>query len=122
MPRVKQGLTERYPLKMQPAERALLEREQTTAEMAGLTVSLNEVIRHLVRRASMPLPRTEQEARAAVEQHFAVCQVCEPCARPRCLDSLYVQRNWRRMRQAARLPAAPEVATEKVKDQPRHRK
>lgn len=72
-------------------ERATVEQVQAAAEEAGLTVSLNDVIRHLIRRASVPRPPSLRDGIRALKEHAVACDACEPYRPPRCLDGLYLR-------------------------------
>lgn len=91
MPPRSQGLTSHYPLKMKPEERAIVDRTQAIFTEAGLNPSLNEVLRHLIRRAEIPIPRTLGEGVKTLQEHTRDCEDCEPYTPPRCLDGLYLR-------------------------------
>jgi hypothetical protein len=82
---------------MTQAERSTVEALQAEATEAGLTVSLNDVIRHMIRRSQMSPPRSEPEARAAIVAHWGECPHCDATTKPLCLDGLYLQRSYYRV-------------------------
>jgi hypothetical protein len=92
-------LDSKFPLRMLANERDTIEAIQTDAANAGITASLNDVIRHLIRRSRFELrpPATEPDARAVIMAHWKVCPDCDPKENPRCLDGLYLQRGYQRV-------------------------
>jgi len=81
-----------FPLRMAEDERAVVERVQSDAAEAGVMgASLNDVIRHLIRRAEIPRPRSVREGIEALQNHAVSCDMCEPYRPPRCLDGLYLR-------------------------------
>jgi hypothetical protein len=81
-------------------EREILQQEYVRAAAAGLTVSLNDVTRHLIRRAAIRVPCTEPDARAVIMTHWRVCPDCTETSGPQCLDGLYLRGIWERVRSA----------------------
>lgn len=88
------GLTKAMPLRMTDEERATIERLRDEMIEAGLDASLNDVLRHLIRRAQMTPPLTEPAAREAIVAHWVTCPHCDATAAPRCLDGLHLQRTY----------------------------
>lgn len=97
---ISERIDSKFPLRMTPSERATVEGVQAEAAAAGIKdVSLNDVIRHLIRRATTPGPLNEFQARLAISDHWVSCEVCErtdtpEALVPKCLDGLSVQRNY----------------------------
>lgn len=85
------GLTYGTRLRTTEHERAIVESVQSVFKDAGLAPSLNDVLRHLIRRAEIPIPRTPAEGFAAILAHAQECPDCEPYQPPRCLDGLYIR-------------------------------
>jgi hypothetical protein len=111
MPNTK--VDKKFPLRTTADERDTIEAIQTDAANNGITASLNDVIRHLVRRSRFELrpPATEPDARAVIMAHWKVCPDCDPKENPRCLDGLYLQRGYQRVvAQAARAAARSAAA------------
>lgn len=79
-----------------PDERDILLRVQASFEAVGVKVSLNDVIRHLIRAAEIPIPATVEEARDAVLAHGAQCDDCRDHKRPQCPDGVYIRREFQR--------------------------
>ncbi len=102
MPLKSKGITSHYPLKMTPEERALLEQaRQVYKAGGGMELSLNDMVRHLIRRAGMPLGLTPDETHAQIAQHASACPDCELEAEAfRCPDGFYLYRNHRRVLRA----------------------
>jgi hypothetical protein len=91
MPPKSKGLTYATRLRTTEAERASAERVQAWAVEAGLSVSLNDALRHLIRRADVPVPLSPTEGLAAIAAHWETCPDCESYRPPRCLDGLYLR-------------------------------
>jgi hypothetical protein len=91
MPPKSKGLTYATRLRTTEDERAIAERVRVSAVEAGLSVSLNDALRHLIRRAGVPVPLTGSEGMAAIRAHWAACSECESHRPPRCLDGLYLR-------------------------------
>lgn len=91
MSRPSKGLTRENTLRTTDAERLTLEREQEWYRENGLTLSLNDVMRSLIRRAKIPIPVNKKQATAEVELHSAECTVCVSEEPPRCPDGLYIR-------------------------------
>jgi hypothetical protein len=102
MPRLSKGLTREHSLRTTESERLILEQEQQRFKESGLTLSLNDVARALIRRAAIPVPVSEREAQRTVDRHIADCPECQPGAGPRCPDGMYIRDCYTRVRQAAR--------------------
>lgn len=104
MPPKSKGLTYATRLRTTEEERVAVERVQAWAAVAGLAVSLNDVVRHLIRRAEITVPRTEGDGLAAIMAHGESCPDCQPYQPPRCLDGLYL-RELNRRRCGSGIPA-----------------
>ena len=92
------GLTEAIRLRWQAEERALAVETQRVYGAAGVEMSLNDTLRHLVRRAGIVLACTPPAAWEQITQHAAGCSDCDAGAeRFGCPDGLYMYRNWRRV-------------------------
>jgi hypothetical protein len=91
MPPKSKGLTYATRLRTTEAEREIVAQVQTSAAEAGLAVSLNDVLRHLIRRAEIHVPCTAAEGMEAIRAHWAECDDCESHRPPRCLDGLYLR-------------------------------
>jgi hypothetical protein len=95
------GLTSAYPLKMTAEERALLENVQRVYGVEGVEMSLNDTIRHLIRRGGIVLAHTVEGAQDAIRKH---CKTCEHCElepwKLGCPDGLYLHRSYRRIQRA----------------------
>lgn len=93
------GLTERLLLRMTAEERALIEAVQDVYGRQGVRMSLNETLRHLVRRGGIVLAHTVDEAEDAVRKHVANCEDCARCRAGQfgCPEGLYLHRNHRRV-------------------------
>lgn len=91
MSRPSKGLTCENTLRTTSAERLILEHEQQWYRDNGLTLSLNDVTRSLIRRAKIPIPMTREQATEEVTRHSAECPVCVSTEPPRCPDGLYVR-------------------------------
>lgn len=98
---ISEATDSKFPLRMTRTERATVEAIQADAERAGITASLNDVIRHMIRMGTLPTPETEPQARAAIHAHWDACETCDPAKMPQCLDGLRVQRNYLRFARVA---------------------
>jgi hypothetical protein len=94
---ISEAIDSKFPLRMTQTERLTVEKIQADAERAGITASLNDVVRHLIRSATAPVPETEREARDAIHTHWANCTTCDPAKMPACLDGLRLQRAYTRI-------------------------
>ena len=63
----------RFSLRGTQADRAIVERVVKAHQSMGLNISLNDAVLVLIRRAATPDADTQEEARAALEQHWAQC-------------------------------------------------
>lgn len=113
----------KFPLRMLADERDTIEAIQSDAADAGIAASLNDVIRHLIRRSRFELrpPATEPDARAVIMAHWKVCPDCDPKENPRCLDGLYLQRGYQRVlgqEARARTAAARSAAARQFQPAP----
>jgi hypothetical protein len=96
-PKIK-GATHVMSVRMTPSERALVEQVQTVYGSVGIEMSLNEVIRHLIRRAAIVLTHTPAAAEAAVREHCADCPLCDlETMGFGCPEGLYLYRSFRRV-------------------------
>ncbi|WP_367575291.1 hypothetical protein [Streptomyces griseoaurantiacus] len=84
---------------MTDSERALLTEVQEVYGRAGVQMSLNDVARHLIRRAGIILSPTVDGAEKAVLAHRAGCTPCEEAAPEKagCPEGLYLLRHYRRV-------------------------
>lgn len=81
-----------FPLRLADDERGTVEAVRGWfKENAGLSLSLNDVLRHLVRRAEIGIPRTSADGIRALQNHTAACEVCQPYQPPRCPDGIYMR-------------------------------
>jgi hypothetical protein len=85
-------------------ERALVVSEQAVCAAAGIDVSLNDVMRHLLRRSGISPACGVTEARDRLLQHWAECGTCERNVSIRCIDGLWLKRDWRRLYNAGLTP------------------
>lgn len=104
MPRPSKSLTRENTLRTTNDERRILLDEQKWYAENGLTLSLNDVVRALIRRATVPVPLTKAEATEAVRAHSAACPVCESTKPPACPDGLYIRLLYARTLQAPEPP------------------
>jgi len=96
-PKIK-GATHTMSLRLTPQERTLVEEVQGVYGAAGVGMSLNEVIRHLVRRAGIVLAHTVEESRAQIQAHCEGCANCDADdERFGCPEGLYLYRSYRRV-------------------------
>ncbi|MFJ3812593.1 hypothetical protein ACIPWE_40320 [Streptomyces sp. NPDC090073] len=114
MPRPSKALTRENTLRTTETERLILEQEQKRFAEFGLTLSLNDVMRALIRRAAIPVPTTKAEAQRIIDQHWDDCSECGPGAGPRCPDGVYIRDCYTLLRRALRAheppPAPPAPA------------
>jgi hypothetical protein len=95
------GATSKYPLRMTPEERELLELVRTVYGKEGVEMSLNDTLRHLIRRGGIVLRHTPDEALAQIREHCDTCPDCDLQAdKPSCPEGLYLARNFKRVREA----------------------
>jgi hypothetical protein len=97
MPPKSKGLTYHTRLRTTEDEKSAVDAVQADAAQAGIAASLNDVIRHLIRRSQVSPPRSEAEARAAIVAHWGTCPDCDARTKPLCLDGLYLQRSYARL-------------------------
>jgi hypothetical protein len=90
------GLTSHYALKMRPEEREIIERVQASLAAVGVTASLNDVLRHLVRAAEIPRPADVGEAQGAWLAHQSECDDCKGHRTPQCPDGVLIRREYQR--------------------------
>jgi len=92
MPRPSKGLNRENTLRTTDTERLVLEHEQQWYDLNGLTLSLNDVMRSLIRRAKIPIPMTMEHATEAVTRHSEECSECGAADElPQCPDGLYIR-------------------------------
>jgi hypothetical protein len=94
-----------FRLRMTKPERAEVEAVQAEGKAAGLAPSLNDAIRHLIRRPSLPPAYSLAEARDASMAHHRVCDRCGPLRPAQCLDGLYLFRRQLEFRRRQEPPA-----------------
>lgn len=92
------GATSKFPLRLTPQERTLVEETQEVYGAAGVPMSLNDTIRFLVRRTSIVLAHTVPESRAQIRKHCEGCRHCDVDTRTfGCPEGLYLYRSFRRV-------------------------
>lgn len=99
------GLTRKTHLRMTEKERELLTKVQGLYGWHGVEMSLNDTIRHLIRRAGIVLAHTVEESFAAIRAHCETCPHCEVDAsageldakRFGCPEGLYLYRSYSRV-------------------------
>jgi hypothetical protein len=95
------GLTKQLPLRMTDEERALIESVQTLYGAHGVTLSLNDVVRHLIRRAAVIVAHTPAESLLQLLEHCKGCEHCEAeTGSYKCADGLFLSRTYRRVLRA----------------------
>lgn len=88
---------------MTDEERALIDTVQDVYGRMGVKLSLNDVVRHLVRRAGIVVAHTPDAAEAQVREHCAGCDGCDFDAESfKCPEGLFLFRTYRRVLQAHR--------------------
>lgn len=98
MPPKPKGITSHYPLKMRPEERELAEEVRRVYGAAGINMSLNDTIRHLIRRGAIVLAHTPDAAWAQICEHANGCSECNAEEeRMQCPEGWFLYRNWRRL-------------------------
>lgn len=109
MPRPSKGLTCENTLRTTSAERVILEHEQQWYAQNGITLSLNDVMRALIRRAKIPVPMTMEHATEEVTRHCEQCPECgSPEELPQCPDGLYIRQFYAHFLTARAAPPAPD--------------
>jgi hypothetical protein len=93
----REELTYHTRLRAHPDERDILLRVQESFAGVGVNVSLNEVIRHLIRRAEIPTSPTKEDAQGAILRHWGECEQCGGERRPRCPDGVFLRREYQRL-------------------------
>lgn len=83
-------------LRAMPEEREILARVQESLAAVGVAASLNDVIRHLIRAAEIPIPANQDEARVAHLAHKAECDDCRDHKTPQCPDGVLIRREYQR--------------------------
>jgi hypothetical protein len=100
------GLTRKTHLRMTEEERDLVAKVQGLYGWHGVEMSLNDTIRHLIRRAGIVLASTVEESYGAIRTHCAACPDCQLEVTPdreldsekfRCPEGLYLYRSYRRV-------------------------
>ncbi|MFE0478128.1 hypothetical protein ACFW2V_41705 [Streptomyces sp. NPDC058947] len=66
---------------------------------AGVQMSLNDTVRHLIRRGSIVLACTVDGAREQLNDHVKGCEDCadQPSGKFGCPEGVYLHRNYRRV-------------------------
>lgn len=97
------------PFRHDDEERALLVEVQRVYGGYGLELSLNDVLRHLVRRAGIVLTHTPTESREALRVHYDECKLCAEAESGKfgCPEGVYLHRNHLRVVQSH--PWSPEA-------------
>lgn len=95
------GLTKQLPLRMTDEERKTIETVQSLYGFHGVELSLNDVVRHLIRRAKVIVAHTPAESLLQLLEH---CNECEHCDKEtgsyKCADGLFLSRTYRRVLRA----------------------
>lgn len=99
------GLTKQMPLRMTEDERTLIETVQDVYGREGVQMSLNDTVRHLVRRAAIVLACTADGAREQLSDHVKGCEDCDyqssddlgSIPLTGCPEGVYLHRNYRRV-------------------------
>jgi hypothetical protein len=94
------GLTKQLPLRMTDDERTTIETVQRLYGHYGVVLSLNDTVRHLVRRAAIVVAHTVEGAREQVAEHIEGCALCTASGKFGCPEGLYLYRNFRRVTRA----------------------
>ncbi|MFJ3540383.1 hypothetical protein ACIPQA_33690 [Streptomyces sp. NPDC090109] len=104
------GLTKQLPLRMTDDERQLIETVQEVYGRHGVQMSLNDTVRHLVRRGAIVLACTVDGAEAAVRDHRESCADCAGRTGDDfgCPDGVYLHRNYLRVLRAHAGTTAPD--------------
>lgn len=84
MPRPEKGLTSRNTLRLTARERDIVDRERARYAENGVTLSLNDTIRAMIRKAGRPYFPDQATARQVLEHHLDTCPLCSPDG-PRCV-------------------------------------
>lgn len=91
---------------MTDEERKLIETVQEVYGKSGVQLSLNDVVRHLVRRAGIVVAHTPAESEAQLREHAQSCPLCDFDEESyKCPEGLYLYRTHRRVVRAH--PGAP---------------
>lgn len=92
------GLTSKLPLRMTDDERTLIETVRDVYGTAGVELSLNDVVRHLIRRAGIVVAHTPGESLLQLRRHGEACEHCDVEAeRFGCPEGVYLFRTYRRV-------------------------
>jgi hypothetical protein len=100
------GLTRKILLRMTEEERDLVAKVQTLYGYHGVEMSMNDTVRHLIRRAGIVLASTVEESYGAIRTHCETCPHCELDVTPdremdpkkfRCPEGLYLYRSYGRV-------------------------
>lgn len=78
MPARSKGLTWSFNARLTDTEERAVRGAVTEYKESGITISLNDALRLLVRRGSRPLPRTLGPLEARIVEHGAECEWCSP--------------------------------------------
>jgi hypothetical protein len=76
MPARSKGLTWTFNARLTAAEEAAVRGAVTEYRECGITISLNDALRVLVRRGARPLPRTLGPLKARIDEHIVECEWC----------------------------------------------
>lgn len=87
---------------MTVGERALIETVQEVYGREGVQMSLNDTVRHLIRRGAIVLACTVEGAQGAVSEHRKSCAECASRTGEEfgCPEGVYLHRNFRRVARA----------------------
>lgn len=95
------GLTKQLPLRMTDAERELIETVQEVYGRHGVVLSLNDTVRHLVRRAGIVVAHTPKESARQLREHCDGCAHCDLAEESfKCPEGLFFYRTYRRVLRA----------------------
>lgn len=108
---VSKGLTRAQTLRMTDEERALIETVQDVYGRAGVRMTLNDTVRHLIRRAAIVPACTVEGAQAAVKEHRESCSECagQTGSKFGCPEGVYLHRNRQRVVRAHGGTTAPDA-------------
>lgn len=105
------GLTKKLHLRMTDGERELIDTVQKVYQGHGIEMSLNDTVRHLIRRGAIVLACTVEGAEAAVKDHRESCSECAGRTGDDfgCPDGVYLHRNYRRVVRAHAGPTGTDA-------------
>lgn len=116
MGRISKGLNRRFSLRMSDREKAIILTAQAIMAERGVKLCENDAINFLIQAGATPDPLTVTDAKAAIEQHWAVCpEGCSETPPPKCAIGVHLVRAYERVSAAEQLryagpspaPAAP---------------